>query len=767
MSDIPEIYAVLLSRGHAQALFSKMEGQRRAGREITATCPVCQKAGKFSFSTEKPLWKCWHCGDAGDWLKYLTDREGLPFIEALQLLAQEAGVKLEGVDPDAHRARVRKAEILEDAQDIFQEALSRPEGHAVREYLHARGYTQEDIEGMELGAFTDRAQLQQALQQKGHSPKDIQESGLLTPAFGQTHQLTLLWRDAAGRALGIVARPPTDEIPDGTPKYKYSTGLRKDAGLIGFTTVRGTHAVLLVEGVLDALYLNTKGFSAVAVGGTSLSREQARALEITGTKEILLALDSDEAGQKGTEAIIRQLQGSNLRAYVVSLPDGFKDPDALVRTQGIEALQSFIQVAERWPTWMARRITSKHQLATDRGMDSALAEGLESLDGIPDILSREAFLEGLREATGLTQEALGARLAHHREATAQRRAEEALRNLGRSLQVKASEGDILGAEKALSEGLTAVRGSRPAFLPEAYRMENLLQDAQGIQDGLQTGFHEVDKLVRIPQGALTLLAGRPGHGKTTFLLNLLLNLLEDPAHASKRFFFFSYEEARSRLAMKLLLMMSKHVFSRDFNQAGMLNYLQTKHGTKDAVEPVERAIRRFKALTDSGRLYLADQRLTAQELASSLGQLVRKEDTGAIIVDYIQKIPTATPASQRYLEVKEASSLLLEQAVQLDVPIILGAQLGRGAAGQSRPKLEDLRESGDLEQDANLVLGIYNQQADAGRENGSTGFSSSATTPVEILPLKNRGGGGLGRKAVLNFEPVTLQMSSVSTGRLA
>jgi DNA primase catalytic core len=762
MNDIQEIYAILLSRGYAEsALFNQLEGHRQAGREITATCPECQKASKFSFNLQKPVWKCWHCGDGGDWLNYLTKRKGLEFIEALQLLAQDAGVKLQGTDPELHRARVRKADLLEDAQELFQKAMKEPQGQAVRDYLHARGYTQKDIDAMELGAFTDRKKLQAALQKAGHSLKDIQDSGLLTPAFGESHQLTLLWRDAAGRAIGIVARPPTDEIGKGTPKYKYSAGLQKDSGFIGFTSVRGAHAILLVEGVLDALYLNSMGFNAVAVGGTSLSREQARALELTGTKELLLALDSDEAGQKGTEAIIRQLQGSNLRVYVVSLPDGFKDPDALVRAHGPEAFQSFIEVAERWPKWLARRITSKHQLATDRGMDSALAEAFTTHAGIPDILSREAFLESLKDTTGLTKEALSARLGQHQELQRERRAEEALKALARSLQAKATEGDIQGAEKALSEGLTALRGTRPAYLPEAYRLENLMEDAQGIREGLRTNFQRLDALVRIPQGALTLVAGRPGHGKTTFLLNLLLNLLEDPAHASKRFFFFSYEEARSRLAMKLLLMMSGHVFSKDFNQAEMLNYLQTKHGTKNAVEPVERAIRRFKALTDSGRLYLADQRITAQGLASSLSQLVRKEDTGAILVDYIQKIPTATPGSQRYLEVKEASSLLLEQAVQLDVPIILGAQLGRGAAGQPRPRLEDLRESGDLEQDANLVLGIYNQQADTTKENGST----SSLTQLEILPLKNRGG-ALGMKAMLDFNPVTLRMSSIGAGRL-
>src|SRR5690606_33733622 len=131
---------------------------------------------------------------------------------------------------------------------------------------------------------------------------------------------------------------------------------------------------VLLEGVLDALYLNNKGFKSVAVGGVSLSATQLQALQLAGCKELLLAMDMDEAGQRATEKLIKSLTGSSLRAYVVSLPDGFKDADELVRERGAEAFQEAVKQAQRWPSWLARRIISRHEISTDRGMDKALEE---------------------------------------------------------------------------------------------------------------------------------------------------------------------------------------------------------------------------------------------------------------------------------------------------------------------------------------------------------------------------------------------------------
>ena len=110
----------------------------------------------------------------------------------------------------------------------------------------------------------------------------------------------------------MVGRPiiSEDELKiQGLSKYKYSYGMQKDQGLIGFTSARGSERIILLEGVLDALYLNSKGFKSVAVGGTSLSATQLQALQQAGCKELLLAMDMDEAGQRATEKLIKSTLG--------------------------------------------------------------------------------------------------------------------------------------------------------------------------------------------------------------------------------------------------------------------------------------------------------------------------------------------------------------------------------------------------------------------------------------------------------------------------
>ena len=134
-----------------------------------------------------------------------------------------------------------------------------------------------------------------------------------------------------------------------------------------------------MEGVLDALYLNHKGFKSVAVGGSHISPAQIKALETAGTKELLLALDMDKAGQEATEKMIRDLKTSSLRAYVVSWPAEYKDPDELVRKAGAEASRMLWIELRVVSGGLAKRIASRHDLQTDRGLDQMLEEALRSI----------------------------------------------------------------------------------------------------------------------------------------------------------------------------------------------------------------------------------------------------------------------------------------------------------------------------------------------------------------------------------------------------
>jgi DNA primase catalytic core len=764
MVDIQSVYSILLARGYQDQLFSKLPGERKkesGGKETLVTCPFCQKEDHFSYNSQKPVWQCWSCGESGDWLKFLEKNSGYSFQEALVYLAQEAGVEVSAHTQETYQRYTKRADILETAQKYFEDTLDNfsedPLSREIDDYLLARGYKEEDILAMELGAYTDRQSLQQKLSEAGYTDQEIKDSGLMTKDFGEVYKMTLLWRDQAGRAIGLVGRSilSGDELKSrGLPKYKYSAGLQKDKGLIGFSASRGAEQVVMVEGVLDALYLNTKGFQSIAVGGTSLSVDQIQALEVSGTKEVLLAFDMDEPGQKATERTLSRLSTSGLRAYVVSWPTDYKDPDELVRKQGAEAFQTAVDQAERASSWKAKRIASKHDLSTDRGLDQALEEAQDIYAGLADKLEARSFLESLSQSTGLEKEELSQKLEEAWQKASVQITQKKLEQNVQNIAQKASGGDITGAEAGLIQALAEVRSSRGVEAPQPYLLEDLITDVYSTTPAMSTGYNKLDRLAKIPAGALTIIAGRPGHGKTTLQLNLLVNMLK--GYPDKSFCLFSYEEAKKALAIKLIMILSGEILSQESNYNAFLNYFQQKRGSN---AKIEQAVSEYEELTSSGRLLLSDQMYPAEDLVSVISQLSKRERIGAVIVDYIQKIPLSSPSQgQRYLDLKHISGLLLQQAVSTDLPIILGAQLGRGQGFGSKIRLDNLRESGDIEQDANLVIGLYTGAVEkAEEEDYQTPVRLDPEVEISLSILKNRTGQA-GRSIKMTLESPTLKI---------
>lgn len=756
-SQVQEIYSILLTRSYYHQLFSDLQGQKKSGREIAATCPFCGREGHFSYSIDKPVWRCWRCGEAGDWIAYLEKRRNLQFVEALQELAAAAGVEVQGIDQQKYKAYTKRADLLEVAQDFFREQLHQPAGAPVLHYLQARGYTQEEIAGMGLGAYTDRDGLRKHLKEKGYTEEETRESGLLTAGFGDSHTLTYLWPDTAGRAVGIMARSllTDQELKERKePKYKASYGLQKDQGLIGLSSIRGSKQATLVEGVLDAPLLNYLGFKTVSVAGVVLSSEQIKALELAGVEELLLAMDQDQAGQQSTDRIIQSLRSSRLRAYVVSWPQEYKDPDEFVRQAGSQAFSEALELAESWPRWSARYIVGQFDLETDRGRDQAIDKALRFYTGLKDQLHQQDFLQSLEETIKAHYPILNlaTTLERYQQEAGERQSREVLQGLLRTVQQKIEEGDITGAELSISQGLQSLRLSRGVEAPLSYLLEELVEDLQASPDSLKTGYATFDNVFRIPTGALSIIAGRPGHGKTTVQLNLLLKMIE--LYPDKRFYFFSYEEARARLAVKLIVILAGQVLDQRFNQEQYINYMRSARRGQPAIET---AIQKYEELALTNRLTIDDKMRPAEDLAAVISYLAKRGDS-VVFCDYIQKVPLLRPLQgQRYLEIKQVSQLLLEQAVKEQVPIILGAQLGRpGGETRSKVRLDNLRESGDIEQDASLVLGLYNESADKAEDEQKE--IAGAEVDLEVSVLKNRAGlTGARRVLKLNRPILTLK----------
>jgi len=283
-------------------------------------------------------------------------------------------------------------------------------------------------------------------------------------------------------------------------------------------------------------------------------------------------------------------------------------------------------------------------------------------------------------------------------------------------------------------------------------------------EGYKTGFDTLDSKVRIKPGGISIVAGRPGQGKTSLLLNMLCNMMR--LYQDKEFYFFTYEMGWKDLQLDLLMIMAGKVLGDgSFCQGAYRDYLRDEIR---ADSDINKALKEMESLLASGRLRLIDERVPAEELTRRMRGLAGRP-IGGIFIDYIQRIPVDNRAGQRYLEIKEVSAQLLDQAIALEAPVIMGAQLGRPNKGQGESsiiKLSNLRESGDIEQDAHLVLGLYNKTVDerdqAGAEEDIWKDDIKKAVDLEVHILKNRNGVA-GRKCILEFNMPILKIQDKKT----
>lgn len=745
--DIDQIYNILLQKEFYNELFSDLEGNKTSngGRELIKRCPFCGKENHFYISAEKPVYHCFHCNEKGDWINYLQRIKGMDFKEAYYYLAKQAGVTLQDFDEKKYSEANRKSELLETAQEFFIKTLFNEEGKEVLNYLkEVRGYKEEEIKDMELGAYVDRKKLKKYLLEQGYKEEEINKSGLFTAGLGDTHTLAILWRSISGRALGISGRALNNSV---SPKYINSVGLEKVKGFIGFERIRKgkTKDVILVEGVLDALRLNADKKTdkpAIALGGTEISKYQIQALEDAGVRYLILALDNDTAGKDGTEKLIKLLMNSNIYPSVIEFPEGIKDFDEFLtkKTHDVEFKEKL--KTEAWATWLPKRIFSKYSVANPVGFRKALDECIEILSQVKKPTDRNYFIEALSKVSDLTKKDIEEELKeYNNKEKLEEETKAKLKILRNDINQAINIGDLDTIELTLEKAQKTLQERKGLVIPEPHFLNDYLEVMKETPEGLLTGFKDLDEKIRIPQGAITIIAGRPRHGKSTIMLNMMMRMIE--LYPNKAFYFFSYELPWDKIITMLIMSIAKKKISEfgEPNFDAYEGYIKNFEENKGTFEEIDKALNYYDKLARSGRLFIFDKAWNDRDLKKFIIQYGTKEDTGAIFVDYLQKIPLENSGSQRYIEIKQASEALREAAVTNNIPIIAGAQLRReqNSKGKAnKPRLENLRESGDIEQDASLVLGIYNKKAE--ELDSQEGAGQNGDNSIEIIILKNRFG---------------------------
>lgn len=264
---------------------------------------------------------------------------------------------------------------------------------------------------------------------------------------------------------------------------------------------------------------------------------------------------------------------------------------------------------------------------------------------------------------------------------------------------------------------------KEVLYPVFEHIERLLESPTDIP-GLETGFRDLDRMTTgLHAGDLAIVAGRPAMGKTSWVLNVAQSVaIEHEVPVA----VFSLEMSKEQLVQRFLC------------AEGRVDAQRLRRG-KLANEEYQR-LARAVALLNTARIWIDDS-ATANvlEMKAKARRLKAEQDVGLVVVDYIQLMTGARRTDNRVQEVGEISRGLKSLARELEVPVVALSQLSRAPEQRPdrRPQLSDLRESGSIEQDADLVMFLYRQEYYHGPTDKD---GNSLKGKAELIVAKQRNG---------------------------
>ena len=260
------------------------------------------------------------------------------------------------------------------------------------------------------------------------------------------------------------------------------------------------------------------------------------------------------------------------------------------------------------------------------------------------------------------------------------------------------------------------------ILPDMQKYMETLSESNGELTGVRTGYYDFDKMTNgLQPKQVIIIAGRPGCGKSAFALNVALNAA---IHDHKSIAFFSLEMGAEEIAKRMFGCVGK--IDGDVLKSGKFKNTDWKKWNEAMSELSDTKF----YLDDSGGLTVSEIRRKCRKIKNS------DDGLDLIIIDYLQLLTSSSKYSgQRVQEVSEISRDIKKLAMELNIPVIALAQLSRSVEQRKddkQPKLSDLRESGSIEQDADMVLFLHSDEYNK--------YTGNVNRPVQLLVAKHRAG---------------------------
>ena len=381
---------------------------KKSGSNYFGLCPFHnERTGSFSVSPQKQMYYCFGCHAAGNVITFVMQYENYSFQEALQYLADRAGMTLpeETESREAKAARDQRGILLEmhkEAAVFYHHYLKSDEGKTGYAYLKARALTDDTIRAFGLGFAGPRPDLlYRYLRSKGYNDQQMKDAGLVS--FNERGAFDRFWNrvifpimDANSHVIGFGGRV----LGDGKPKYLNSPETMifdKSRNLYGLNAARRTREkyFIICEGYMDVIALHQAGFTnAVAALGTSFTPQHGAVIR-RYVKEVILCFDSDGAGKNAALRAIPILREAGLNIRVLNMAP-YKDPDEFIRGSSAEAYKERIRDAENAFLFEIRMLRDQYDLEDPQGRSDFFNETARRLAlTFSDPVERESYTESI------------------------------------------------------------------------------------------------------------------------------------------------------------------------------------------------------------------------------------------------------------------------------------------------------------------------------------------------------------------------------------
>ena len=390
---------------------------KRSGRNFFGLCPFHnEKSPSFSVSPDKQIFHCFGCGVGGNVFSFITQIEGINFVEAVQMLAERANIQLptlqDNGDSQREELKAKVYKVNEFTAEFYHQNLYKPQAKIAQEYVKKRQLSNETLKSFKIGFSGKFDELYQELKKQGFGEREILESGLVNKnERGQyidryRNRLMFPICDARGKVIAFGGRV----LDDSKPKYINSPEnvvYSKGRNLFGLNVAKkgDLKRILIVEGYMDVISLHQRGITnVVAPLGTALTEQQGWLLR-KNSEQIILSFDSDEAGLKAKLRALDILQNMGCDLRILQM-EGAKDPDEYIIKYGNARFNNLVDKALSIIEFKVKILKKDLNLENTNDKIKFLNEIAKLISKVDNTMEREVYIEKIAKEYDISKEAI-------------------------------------------------------------------------------------------------------------------------------------------------------------------------------------------------------------------------------------------------------------------------------------------------------------------------------------------------------------------------